>query len=246
MAKRPGQIDKQIVEHGTELPPPPPGIRYVGVPILGIVIADDDLRQRINRRFHWPMITLALAVLPIIAIEIFLDPPYGTFLWWTKIVGLTVIWFAFTIEFMIKILIAECRIEYCKRNWLDIIIIILPVLRPLRVASVARTTRVFTLRGVGMKLLRYVFTIVVGLEATDRFLERIGIKRKKNRRDPINMTRYQLTDEVKKLRKLTDSWEEWYEAQQQFLAGYEDADRFDKTSPAMELGNEIESDEDEV
>ena len=107
MAKRSGQIEKQIVEHGTELPPPPPGIRYVGVPILGIVIADDDLRQRINRRFHWPMITLALAVLPIIAIEIFLDPPYGTFLWWTKIVGLTVIWFAFTIEFMIKNLGSE-------------------------------------------------------------------------------------------------------------------------------------------
>ena len=61
---------KQVtVPHGTELPPPRPGVRYVRVPLWGIVIADDELRRRVDDRFHWPMIILALAILPLFLIE---------------------------------------------------------------------------------------------------------------------------------------------------------------------------------
>lgn len=215
---------RAIVPHDTELPPPRPGVRYVRVRVLGIVVADDNLRGHIDRRFHWPMIVLALLTLPLLVIDVLQhkNPNFGNnALQWFVWVGFGIIWLAFLIEFVVKITIAECRIEYLKRNWLDVIIIVAPVLRPLRAMSIAKTSKVFTLRGVGMKFARYVITLLVGLEATDRLLQRLGLKPRVERPDPNTMTRLQLQAEVKRLRRLADDWEEWYDAHEsgQF-AGY--------------------------
>lgn len=199
-----------VVPHGTVLPPPRPGVRHVRVVRIGIVIADDRVRRRIDRLFHRPMIILALLVLPLLAIEFFVNPVRPSLAWWLWISAMTVIWLAFLIEFMIKIAIAECRIEYCKRNWLDVIIILMPALRLLRIATLAKTTRAFTLRGVGMKFARYVFTLVIGLEASDRLLRRLGLKSDDERPDPEQMTRLALQDEVRKLRSENDAWQAWY------------------------------------
>ncbi|MCP3903809.1 MAG: ion transporter [Planctomycetes bacterium] len=196
-----------IVPHGTRLPPPRPGVRHVRVPKWRVVISDDELRNRVDRVFHWPMILLALAVLPLLIIE-FIQKPEG----WLDIavrIGFAVIWLAFVVEFFIKIAIAESRVEYVRRNWLDVIIIILPLFRPLRLA---RTARVFKLRGVGMKVVRHLFTIVIGMEATNRVLERFGIKPGAGRRHPDDMTRHELTAELKVLRSRIDAWEAWHEA----------------------------------
>ena len=84
--------------------------------------------------------------------------------------------------------------------------------RQLRVWSLARTSKVFTLRGVGMKFLRYVITVLIGLEATERLLERAGIKARRDRERPEEMTRLELIAEIKKLRRLSDRWEEWHAA----------------------------------
>ncbi|MGI9012765.1 MAG: NUDIX domain-containing protein [Phycisphaerales bacterium] len=200
----------RVVPAGTVLPPPRPGTRYVRVRVLGIVISTDELRHDVDRLFHWPMIVLALLVLPLLAVELFAQPAYLSGLWWLVLVGFTVIWLAFTVEFIVKISIAESRLEYVKHNWLDLIIVIIPLLRPLRVASIARSTRVFTLRGVGMKFARYVFTFVLGLEATDRMLERMGMKRAPGRIDPARMTRRELMKELRAMRYRADCWEAWY------------------------------------
>lgn len=206
-----------IVPPGTVLPPPRPGVRIVRVPWLGLVISDDDLRQRVDDVFHWPMIVLALLVLPLLGIEFLERPERWTWLWWVSLIGMTVIWVAFVAEFVIKIAIAESRLEYARRNWLDILIILIPALRPLRVSSLARTTRVFTLRGVGMKCARYVFSIVIGMEATDRLLQRIGLRARHRGVNPARMTRTQLIDEVRRLRSLAERWEQWHEAEAQHL-----------------------------
>src|SRR5688572_882985 len=93
------------------LPPPPPGCRYVRVTGLGIVIADDPLRRRIDRFFHVPMIILALLVLPLLLLDyayIRETGPEGAtrgWMWWLVIGGLTLIWVAFTLEFLVKIAI---------------------------------------------------------------------------------------------------------------------------------------------
>jgi hypothetical protein len=101
------------------------------------------------------------------------------------------------------------------------VIILLPLLRPLRAfratQGLARSTRVFRLRGVGMKCARYVFTILIGLKATDRLLHRIGLRSDDERKDAEKMTRHELTREVKRLRRHNDGWEQWYDAHERYV-----------------------------
>ncbi len=217
MDEKPGK--RVIVPHGKVLPPPAPGVRHVSVPLVGVVISDDDLRQRVEQVFHWPMIVLALAILPLLAIEVFRQPTGALNV--AIEIGFGVIWIAFVVEFVWKITIAESRVEYVRRNWFDVVIILLPLLRPLRAfratQGLARSTRVFRLRGVGMKCARYVFTIVIGLKATDRLLHRIGLKSDDERKDAEKMTRQGLIREVKRLRHRNDGWEQWYEAHERYV-----------------------------
>ena len=181
------------------------------------IISDDNLRRRIDRRFHWPMITFALLMIPLLVIELWM-PNKPVWLEWVGRVGMSLIWLAFFIEFMVKIAIAECRLEYAKRNWLDILIIVLPALRPLRVGAITRTSRLFTLRGAGIKFARLFFTAILGLEATDRLLQRIGLKKSDARRHPDEMTRLQISKELLERRKRDDDWEAWYARHQEHLA----------------------------
>src|SRR5690606_5063103 len=87
-------------------------------------------------------------------------------------------------------------------------------------ASVMRTTRVFTLRGVGFKIARYVFTLFVGMEASDRLMRRLGLKNVSGRKDPAAMTRHELMTELRRLRARTDAWEAWYAQHREFLESY--------------------------
>lgn len=215
------------------LAPPRPGVRHVKMPFYGVIVSDDRLRARVDRYFHKPMLILALLVLPLLAVELWVPDADIKFsaLWWSCGTAFVIIWGAFLIEFVIKISIAESRVEYVKSNWLDLIIIILPVLRPLRAATLAKTSRAFTLRGVGTKAARYVFSLVLGMEATERLLMKLGLKSRKARLDPRQMTRLQLMKELKKLRKLEEAWEDWYEAHQEHLNEHGHDRDFDRPLP---------------
>ena len=203
------------------------------VVFLGVVIADDRLRYRVRKWFHWPMIVLALLVLPVLGLDFLAQkrlesgqlPPdqvetaelVKSIVLWAEIVIST----CFAIELAVKVAIAESRLEYLRRNWLDVVVVLLPFLRAfriLRAAKVTQTSRVFRLRGVGTKFARQILTLVVGLKITDRLLERFGVVRQKGRKAPERMTRYQLMDEVKKDRQTIDAWEKWYRDEQEYLA----------------------------
>ena len=214
-----------IGPHDTVLPPPRPGVRYVKVAFLGMVIADDRLRYRVRKWFHWPMIVLAILVLPLIGVEFLVLPKlledHATMVRKVVVVAEIVISTCFAIELAVKVAIAESRLEYLRRNWLDVVVVLLPFLRAfriLRAAKVTQTSRVFRLRGVGTKFARQILTLVVGLKITDRLLERFGVVRQKGRKAPERMTRYQLMDEVKKDRQTIDAWEKWYRDEQEYLA----------------------------
>ena len=223
-----------IIASGEVVPPPLPGVRHLRLPRVGIIVANDDLRAHVDRVFHWPMIVLALLVLPLLAIELYYLDRFpesernwiGILCW----IGFTVIWLAFFLEFVIKVAIAECRIEYCRRNWLDIVIIVVPALRPLRLTALVRTSRVFRLRGVGMKAFRYALAFIVGLEVADPWLKRIGLKKSKTRKEPEKMTRFELMDEIKRLRRRNDQWEDWHKAECESLQKI-DCESFDAPAP---------------
>ncbi len=185
------------------------------LPRLGVILSDDELRRRVDAWFHKPMIVLAVLVLPLLGVEFLLlgrHPELQQGILGILIpLALAVIWLAFFVEFVVKITIAESRIEYVRRHWIDLAIIVMPLLRPLRIARVARTAKVFTLRGVGMKMARYGFALFLGVEAGERLAERFGLRRT-GLRDPSEMTRHQLEQEVKRLRGTVEAWEQWHAA----------------------------------
>lgn len=164
----------------------PTGAKRVYIPIYGWLDVDEDHRTRVERFFHVPMLVLALLVLPLLVLEWYYGDDSNSAHWairFSILAAGAMIWFAFLVEFIIKIWIAESRVQYVTRNWLDVLIVALPLLRPLRMAraarivrvsqQVSRVSRVFTLRGVVMKLIRTAAATLVGLGFVRRIRERI-------------------------------------------------------------------------
>ncbi len=158
-------------------PPIPAGWRRVWVPFSGWRLVGPDERERVDRCFQTPMLVLALFALPVFTCEFWIPAGWAekSAVAWTVDIAMSVIWLAFLVEFVVKISIAESRLRYVVKNWLDLIIILLPFLRPLRgVAAMrslrlARLLRVFTIRGVAMKLLHTTVAAALGLELIKRF-----------------------------------------------------------------------------
>jgi len=104
---------------------------------------DRRLKRQLERRFSIPMMVVALMIMPILIIEFFLKDQVAQYDWLRLLlhVGTGVIWFAFAAEFILKISVAERKLQYCKEHWIDLAIILLPVISFLRSLSVARTMR---------------------------------------------------------------------------------------------------------
>lgn len=147
------------------------------LPFFGFLLdADDDHRKRVDRFFQVPMLVLALLVLPLLAAHCY----FTYHLEHAGLVSMVDIAFAaisavFLVEFVVKVTIAQSRLRYCLTNWLDIVIIVLPFLRPLRVAKAARVvqlSRAYSFRGVYMKVVRTGAAFLLGTEYARRLRER--------------------------------------------------------------------------
>jgi voltage-gated potassium channel len=152
----------------------------VWIPFLGWQPKDRTLEKRLARFFSLPMIFVALMVLPILAIEYFHKAwieRYDAVKVFLSL-GSQIIWLAFTIEFTLMISVTRRKMAYCRRHWIDIAIILLPVilfilpflsflpiLRLGRLIPVIRSTRLFRLKGVGLKA----FQALVLFSGTQRF-----------------------------------------------------------------------------
>jgi voltage-gated potassium channel len=71
-------------------------------------------------------------------------------------IGEALIWAAFALEFTVMISVVDRKLRYCRQHWIDILVIVLPLiafLRSLRLARLARLhqigrfTRLYRLRG---------------------------------------------------------------------------------------------------
>jgi voltage-gated potassium channel len=71
-------------------------------------------------------------------------------------IGEALIWAAFALEFTVMISVVDRKLRYCRQHWIDILVIVLPLvgfLRSLRVArlgrlhQIGRFTRLYRLRG---------------------------------------------------------------------------------------------------
>jgi hypothetical protein len=174
-------------------------LRVVRLPLVGTIEADDPLRDRVDRAFAVPMTLLSLAFLAMLAVEIFwaLEGDAATLL----DAGFVLVWVAFAAELAVKTAIAESRFGHLRKNWIDLVVLLLPFLRPLRFAAqLSHAARGLRLRGAGTKLARNSLPFVVGLPVATRVARRLGLSQSPTHKPPEEMTRDELIAEIKRLR----------------------------------------------
>ena len=108
---------------------------------------DKDRRSQLLERFEQatelPLSALALAMIPLLIVPIAMDLSEAAdtaFLSvdWT-------IWAIFALELSVRTYLADRRINYLARHWYDLLIVVLPFLRPLRIVRSARALRLLRL-----------------------------------------------------------------------------------------------------
>lgn len=133
--------------------------KYIWIPFWHWCKVNEGLFVELKKRFVLPMIGIALLIIPVLVIEWkFLGevkeemPNLKIDLILDSVQ--TFIWCAFTFEFILMISVSDRKLHYVKKNWIDLLIILLPFvsfLRTLRISQIARlkyATRSFKLRGV--------------------------------------------------------------------------------------------------
>jgi voltage-gated potassium channel len=148
--------------------------RRVWIPFRGWVTPDRRLVTELERALSLPMIVMALMILPLLAVEHFWAEAIAASSTLRLLVSLAtcLIWLAFAVEFFMMIAVVEKKLDYCKRHWLDIVIICLPFVaflrflrfgQALRLQQISKLGRVYRLRGVTLRTWRSV--LLLGLIA---------------------------------------------------------------------------------
>lgn len=154
----------------------------IWLPAYGWQPVGNDLAVSVEKRLGFPMIGVALMILPLLAIENYFASLIETVagLGFAVQVAAAFIWLAFATEFIVMISIVSNRIDYVKKHWMDLVIICLPLIAFMRVLRVGRllrlqklgklskTAKVFRLKGLAMRAWRSVLL----LELVDRIMHR--------------------------------------------------------------------------
>jgi hypothetical protein len=171
----------------------------VWLPLLGWQRADRELAEHLERVFSVPMLCIAAMILPILAVEFFgaARVSASPHLALTLQVGTAMIWLAFALEFILMVSVTEDKWAYCWRHWVDIAIIVLPLvafLRGLRLLRAARMTglskllKVYRLRGLALRAYRG----LVVLDVLDRILHHDPERRLRYLRALLKEQEYQM------------------------------------------------------
>lgn len=140
----------------------------IWLPVLGWQKPGRALARTLERRSGTPMLVIALLILPVLLLEIGFGSLVNAHpeLRLLLHVSTGLIWCAFAIEFCILIGASDNKIDYARRHWIDLAIILLPLIsflrsvRALRLAKLAkvqklaRIGRVYRMRGLLMKAVR--------------------------------------------------------------------------------------------
>lgn len=101
----------------------------------------EDLRERLDRYLDLPLAlaSVVLVLLAIIELSGEVSAP-----WRGRIAALGwSLWALFFIEFAVKFALAPVKRTYLRRNWLDVLVLLVPFLRFLRLLRILRVTRAF-------------------------------------------------------------------------------------------------------
>jgi voltage-gated potassium channel len=109
------------------------------------VTTKDALRRRYEEISQWPLIGLAVLFVAAYAWGV-LHPDLPGWLLGTLRVVTVVTWPVFLADYALRLALAEHRWEFVRRNWVDGVAVLLPLLRPLRILSLIRVARVLDRR----------------------------------------------------------------------------------------------------
>src|SRR5262245_8345933 len=121
----------------------------------------DDRLHRLTRALEWPMVILALLLIPTLLVDVLTTDPalrnLATAVNW-------VIWLGFAVELVLRMALAPARRAFLRANWFDVVIVLFSVpigvpeswqgLRTLRIVRLFRFLRIITLAGLGLRKLR--------------------------------------------------------------------------------------------
>jgi voltage-gated potassium channel len=156
----------------------------IWLPQIGWQPVDRELYLRLERAFSIPMLLIAMLILPILAIEFVFGQKVASSpaLALALDLGTASIWIAFAAEFIIMSALAEKKLHYLLRHWINLAIILLPLLaflrgfqsvRLLRLSRATKLLKVYRLRGLGLRA----WQGLVALELIEQLLHRDPAKR---------------------------------------------------------------------
>ena len=94
----------------------------------------EELLAKIERLTELPLMILAFAMVPLLAAPLFwnLSPRSDALV----LVLDALIWALFAADLVVKVAVAPDRLRYIKLNWLDVLVVLVPFARPLRLVRV--------------------------------------------------------------------------------------------------------------
>lgn len=140
---------------------------WLWVPNAGWMSVGKKTLMALEQKVALPMATLTLLVLPVLAVEL----AYGHALDKYASVALathlltSLIWLGFTVEFLWMVAAAPKRLTYCMQHWINLVIILVPLVAFLRVLNMLRLSRMvragrllraYRLRGLSSRMWRLV------------------------------------------------------------------------------------------
>jgi voltage-gated potassium channel len=103
------------------------------------VTGSQEALDRFEPQTAWPMLLLALAIVPLLALPLVFE--FSAAVERTLFAIDWIIWAAFAVEYGVRLYLAPRKREFVSHNIIDLAAVLIPFLRPLRVARSARALR---------------------------------------------------------------------------------------------------------
>ena len=125
------------------------------IPEVLRVEQSEERLARIERATEYPLLTLALLMVPLLVLPFVTDLSHQIERWF--LIGDYVIWGLFTLDFGAKLLFAPDRWGYVKAHPLEAAMVVIPFLRPLRLLRLLTFLRLAVVLGMNTRLIRTFF-----------------------------------------------------------------------------------------
>jgi len=129
----------------------------IWLPKLGWREPGRPLCKELQQRLSMPMLVIALTILPVLLTEKVFASAVAEHAWLRLMLNAATgfIWLAFTAEFIVMVNSSAKKLAYVKANWIDLAIILLPLIAFLRSFSLlAKLGRAYRMRGIIIKTVR--------------------------------------------------------------------------------------------